>query len=126
MHKKIANLVAGAVALGGGTAAQYWWTVSRFIETTDNAYAQGDISIISPKVTGYVQGIHFVDNEFVKSGDILLKIEDEEFVAKVNEAVAMVEVQQSAIGTIESRLALQRSLIAQASAQVASAEAELQ
>ena len=44
-------LIVAAGAVGGGA---YWWTTARFQESTDNAYVEGDISVISPLIEGKV------------------------------------------------------------------------
>ena len=43
-----------ALTLGAG-AGWYWWNVLRFLQSTDDAYVQSDVSIISPKVEGYIK-----------------------------------------------------------------------
>ncbi|MDB5399316.1 MAG: hemolysin, partial [Rhodopila sp.] len=49
--------IAGAALLIGAGAVRYghdYWTVGRFIESTDDAYVGGDISVIAPKVSGFI------------------------------------------------------------------------
>jgi membrane fusion protein (multidrug efflux system) len=109
-------------AAGGGW---YWWTVARFEFNTDDAYLQSDITVISPKVAGYVTEVTVKDNQQVKPGDVLVRIDDIEYAAKVAQARATVEARHAAIANLDSRLVWQQSSIAQAQADVASAEAEL-
>ncbi|MDB6046005.1 MAG: HlyD family secretion protein, partial [Gammaproteobacteria bacterium] len=47
--------IYGAVslaALGGIVYGYHWLTLGRFIESTDDAYVGGDITVIAPKVAG--------------------------------------------------------------------------
>ena len=66
--RRILPVVAALVLVGAGVGGWYWWTVGRFIETTDDAYVQSDIAVISPKVEGYVRAVQVVDNQAVQAG----------------------------------------------------------
>ncbi|AWK88728.1 HlyD family secretion protein [Azospirillum thermophilum] len=124
VRKIILSGVAAAVLLGGGYAGWDWWTEGRFIESTDNAYVQGDITVVSPKVSAYVREVRVAENQQVRTGDVLVVLDDQDFRAKVAEAEAAVAAQKAALGTLDSKLELQKALIEQAAATLASAEAE--
>ncbi len=125
MRKVILSLVAVALIGIAGGGGWYWWTTARFFESTDNAYVQGDISVISPKIAGYVREVRVVDNQQVRAGDVLALIDDEDLAAKAAEARAAVAAQQAAIAGIDRRLEWQASMIEAAKANVVSAQAEL-
>jgi membrane fusion protein (multidrug efflux system) len=124
MRKLILVLIALGGLSGGAFAGWYWWTVGRFLETTDNAYVHGDISIVSPKVAGYIREVRVSDNQQVAAGDVLVVIDQADHAAQMAQAEATVEAQKAAIGSIDSRIVLARALIAQADATVVAAEAE--
>ena len=66
-------LIAGAVILiGGGIWGVRWWTVSRFIQSTDDAYLQADSMTVAPKVSGYVAEVFVADNQTVTPGQPLV------------------------------------------------------
>jgi membrane fusion protein (multidrug efflux system) len=111
-----------SAALYAGWRWQHEW---RFVEKTDNAYVHADISVISPTVPGYVDSVRVADNQLVKAGDVLVTLVDRDYAARVAEAAANVVSEQAAIVGIDSRLMLQLSLIEQAEAAVAGAQAEL-
>jgi membrane fusion protein (multidrug efflux system) len=113
-----------AVALIGA-GFWYWWTDWRFLESTDDAYVASDVSVISPKIAGYIKEVRVADNERVKAGQVLFVIDDSDYAARVAQAEAAVAAEEAAITTDESRLDLQRATIEQAKADVAAAEAEL-
>jgi len=113
------------VFISAGAFVGYWWVKGRYIETTDDAYLQSDISIIAPKVAGYVKRIPVVENQHVRTGDVLVVIDDQDFAASVDQANAQAASQEAAIASIDSQLALQESRIAQAHADIAAAEADL-
>src|SRR6266478_1108642 len=125
MRKKIvaglAVLVLALVGIGGW----YWWNELRFQQSTDDAYVQSDISVISPKVEGYIKEVRVTDNQEVAEGSVLFVIDDRDFAAKVAQAEAAVAVEEAIIATYENRLKLQQAMIEQAAATVKSAEADL-
>ena len=125
MRKKIV-IAAVVLALAfGGYGGWYWWTALRFLESTDDAYVASDVSVISPKVEGYLKAVEVRENQAVKKGAVLFVIDDSDFAAKVAQAEAAVATEEASVVTYESRLDLQKAMIAQAEAQVQSSEADL-
>ncbi len=125
MRKKI---VVAAVVLAlafGGYGGWYWWTAWRFLQSTDDAYVASDVSVISPKVEGYIKKVRVQDNQAVNKGDVLFVIDDRDFAAKVAQAEAAVATEDAAVATYASRLDLQTAMIAQAQAAVELAAADL-
>ncbi|WEM44826.1 HlyD family secretion protein (plasmid) [Photobacterium sp. DA100] len=125
--KKKAPLVATLImlslgALGGG----YWFSYGQYFESTDNAYLQGDITTISPKVGGYITESFVSDNQQVKAGDLLAKIDDRDFVAALDQAKANLAVSQAAIDNLHAQEQLQQTQIRQTQSHVTSASAEFE
>ncbi|HEY4163079.1 MAG TPA: biotin/lipoyl-binding protein, partial [Dongiaceae bacterium] len=116
-------VIIAAGAIGGGT---YWWKTARFQETTDNAYLEGDISVVSPLIEGRIMTVQVGDNQSIRVGDVLVTIDDADYRAKVAEAEAQVQAATASISTIDSQITWQQSRIDQAAAQQQSAAAELQ
>ena len=82
-----------ALALLAGTAAgayygHDYWTTGRYLETTDDAYVKADSTIISPKVSGYIAEVLVGDNETVKAGQLLARIDDRDFRTALDQAQA--------------------------------------
>jgi membrane fusion protein (multidrug efflux system) len=125
MRKPLGGLLLIAVVLVALAGTWYWWRVWRYVESTDDAYVQADISAISPKVEGYVREVRVTDNQQVKAGDVLVVIDDRDFAARVDEARATRDSQRAALAMLDTRRTLQRAVIAETAAAVASAEAEL-
>jgi len=124
--RKVLFIIVPVVALAfGASGGWYWWNVLRFLQSTDDAYVQSDVSLISPKVEGYIKKVKVTDNQEVAEGQILFVIDDRDFKAKVAQAQAAVATGEATIATYESRLQLQQSMIEQAAATVKSAEADL-
>ena len=124
MRKYILPVFGGVALLVALYVGVMWLTVWRFEVSTDNATVQADIAAIAPKISGYVAAIHVTDNARVKAGDVLLEIDISDIRPRVDQAAALVEVRKAAIANGEAKLKLQRSIIAQAGASVASAGAD--
>jgi multidrug resistance efflux pump len=119
--RKLALLVLPALVLvAAAYGGWYWWTNWRFLQSTDDAYVQSDVSLISPKVEGYIKEVRVQENEEVRAGQVLFVIDDRDFAAKKVQAEAAVATEEAMIETYESRLDLQRAMIDQANAEVAS------
>ena len=114
-------LVAGiAVAVWGVR----WWTVGRFIESTDDAYVGADITAISPKVSGYITKVSVTDNQVVHAGDLLAQIDDRDYRAALQKADGAVAAQQALLANLDANEHLQRAVIDQAHAGIDAAQAE--
>ncbi|HVB15467.1 MAG TPA: HlyD family secretion protein [Stellaceae bacterium] len=124
--RKIALLAIVVVVLVLGiTGGWYWWTVWRFVQSTDDAYVQSDITVISPKVEGYIKEVRVRNNQAVAAGQVLFVIDDQDFTAKVAQAEAAVATEEATVATYASRLKLQQAMIEEAAATLQSAEADL-
>jgi membrane fusion protein (multidrug efflux system) len=120
----LAVLIA-AVGLGVGKLAYDWWTVGRFIENTDDAYVGGDVTVIAPKVAGFIAQLDVTDNQQVHAGDLLLKLDDRDYRATLAKADAAVAVQQATLQNLDATRHLQEAMVAQAQAEIAASDAEV-
>ncbi len=114
-------LLAGAgLALLAGAAYFGWqyWTVGRFEISTDDAYVQADNTTIAPKVSGYISAVLVADNERVKTGQILARIDDRDFKVALDQAKADVAAANAAIANKQASLVSQQSVIDAAKATI--------
>ena len=125
MRKLLFIILPVVVLAAGVSGGWYWWNVLRFLQSTDDAYVQSDVSLISPKVEGYIKKVKVADNQEVAEGAVLFVIDDRDFKAKLAQAEAAVAIEEASVASYESRLKLQQAMIDQAAATVASAEADL-
>ncbi len=123
------RLVLGAVALialGFGAREGYgYWTVGRFLVSTDDAYLKADITAIAPKVQGYVQRIAVHENQKVKAGDLLMQLDDGDYVNALKTAQSQVATQSVTIKRIAAQAEAAKAAVAEAQAQKVSADAGL-
>ncbi|NEH59308.1 HlyD family efflux transporter periplasmic adaptor subunit [Rhizobium leguminosarum] len=120
----IAAVLLAAVAFAGDFGYRYW-TVGRFIESTDDAYVKADYTTVAPKVAGYIKAVLVNDNDAVKAGQVLARIDDRDFQAALSQAKADVKATEAAITNIDAQIALQQSVIEQAKAMVDASQASL-
>ncbi|WP_419178643.1 HlyD family secretion protein [Ensifer adhaerens] len=122
--KKIAGLLLCLAAVV--TATGGWvWARSGDAVSTDNAYVRGDVTGLAPKISGYVTHVEVRDNQAVEAGDVLLRIDDRDYRARLAQAVANVEAADARLANVDAEVLLQGSLIRQAEAQRLAAIAEL-
>jgi membrane fusion protein (multidrug efflux system) len=107
------------VAVGAAVYGHHWWTVGRFIETTDDAYAGGNITAVSPHVAGFIGKILVADNQHVDAGQMLIQLDDRDFVAALDHAKAVAAARQAALDGLGAKLVLQQASIRQAEAELA-------
>jgi len=119
--------IAGVLVLGSLAAAGYYgeryWTVGQYLQSTDDAYVKADFTVIAPKVAGYITDVLVADNQPVKAGQVLARIDDRDFRTALDQARADVTAAEAAIGNLDAQLDLQQSMIVQQQANIAAAEA---
>src|SRR5437868_5060929 len=114
-------LMAGtAVALLAGVAWFGWdyWTVGRYLVSTDDAYVKADNTTIAPKVSGYLSEVLVGDNERVAAGQILARIDDRDFKVALDQAKADVAAAEAAVTSKRAQLDVQQAVIAAAKATI--------
>jgi membrane fusion protein, multidrug efflux system len=112
-------ILALMVAAGAATYGVQWWRVGRFIETTDDAYAGGNVTPVAPHVAGFVGQILVSDNQHVDAGQLLIKIDDRDFAAALNHAKAVADERQAMLAGLQAKLVLQQATIHEAEANLA-------
>ncbi|MCA6106782.1 HlyD family secretion protein [Bradyrhizobium cenepequi] len=107
-----------AIAALSGAAWYGWdyWTVGRFLVSTDDAYVKADNTTIAPKVSGYLSAVLVGDNERVKAGQVLARIDERDFKVALNQAKADVEAARAAVAGKRAQLDVQQAVIEAAKA----------
>ena len=116
--KRLILVALGIVALilAGGWLAR-WWTVGRFIESTDDAYLQADSVTVAPKVSGYVTDVYVGDNATVKAGDPLVRLDTRQYQVALDQAQATIAARTADIQRAQADILQQHATIEQAKAQ---------
>lgn len=110
-------------------AAVIYWLMNRGIETTDDAFTDGNAVVISPRVSGYVTQLLVRDNQKVNQGDLLAVIDPRDAIAQQDQATAQLALAQAQYGQSQAQYALAKvqypAQKQQALANLARAKAEL-
>jgi membrane fusion protein (multidrug efflux system) len=117
-RRRVLLLSIGAVAaIAAVIYGVRWWTVGRFIESTDDAYLQADSVTIAPKVSGYVSEVYVTDNQAVTVGQPLVRLDRRQYQAILEQANATIAARKADIERGAAELLQQQANIAQARAQ---------
>jgi membrane fusion protein (multidrug efflux system) len=105
--------------------AGYWWfTEGRWIESTDNAYVQGDITVLSPRIDGDITAVLVTDNQRVHAGDALVELDPTDWRAREKQAEAAAAEASASVATLHAQIAQQRTNLGVMAATRANAAAE--
>jgi membrane fusion protein, multidrug efflux system len=121
----ILPLVLLAALGGGGAYGWHWWTVGRFLETTDDAYLQADKVTVAPRVAGTVSEVLVGDNQPVKAGAVIARLDDREYRVALKQAQAEVEKDRAQLIGVGAAILQQRAQVASAKADLVNSEAAL-
>jgi membrane fusion protein (multidrug efflux system) len=115
---------AGVVLTGAAFWLVYWMMTGRWIESTDDAYVGGDTTALSFKVAGVIETVAIVDNQAVRAGDLLLKLDDRDYRAQLARAGANVAARRAALVNADATRRMRVAMLGQARADLAAAMAE--
>lgn len=103
--------------------AYYEWR-GKYLESTDDAFVHADSVTVASKVSGYVEQVEVADNEEVKAGQLLVRIDPRDYVAQSSQSKAQIAVAAASEDASKAQLQEQQAAIVQAQAQLAAAEAD--
>jgi multidrug resistance efflux pump len=132
---KIATFGIAMVAIVGVLMVLYAWRLPPFrghTESTENAYVRGSITVIAPKVDGYVAEVLVQDFAEVAQGQVLVRLDDRNYLQKLAQAKASLAAQQANLANVlqarrarEAGIASAEALVSTAQAQQVNADAQL-
>ena len=119
-------IVLAILVIGGS-----WFGVSKYQhslhhEDTDDAQVSADISPVIPRVAGYVMDVRVRDNQKVKKGDTLLVLDDRDYVIKVEQAQAALQIAQSSLNSARASTSVAKANIATSQASVGTVDAQIE
>jgi multidrug resistance efflux pump len=126
--RSTATLVAIVIGVAGAALVLYAWRLPPFtssVETTDNAYVRGQVTLISPQLNGYVAEVAVQDYQRVKAGQLLVRIDERIYEQKLQQAKATLAAQKAALANSEQTRRSNEAKIKSSEAQVDSAKAAL-
>lgn len=111
--------VVGALAVLAGGYGVHWWVWSLNHERTDDAFIDGHLILVSPRVKGYVRRVLVEDNQAVEAGTLLVELDGEPYQVQVEQAEAALKQAKARYQAEQEQLGLTRG-----TTQAALAEAE--
>ena len=127
LRRGLRRLALAAALLAVSTAAlwyaQDWWTVGRYIESTDDAYVGGNVTPLAPHVDAFIQQVLVTDNERVQAGQLLIQLDRRDYQAQLDHAEAALRARLAAADSLRAEYALQQSMIRQQEADLAAKKA---
>jgi len=113
-------LIVGAVVV----VALLVWLVQyqvrgKYVESTNDAYIRADAVTAAPKISGYVEQVYVIDNQAVKAGQPLVRIDPRDYRAQTAQYQAQIDVSAANADNVRATIREQDAAIAQARAQLA-------
>ena len=115
----VALIIVGIVAV-----VAYWINTSGY-ESTDDAFIDARTVSISAQVGAAIVDVPVTDNQLVEPGTVLVRLDDRDYKAQVDQAAAQVDQAAANIANIDAQVAAQQARIDQAAKQTAQAQAAL-
>ncbi|HTJ58860.1 MAG TPA: HlyD family secretion protein [Devosiaceae bacterium] len=123
-RRRAVMTVIALIAIAAGAWYGYgYYTVGRFMVSTDDAYVGGQIATISPKVAGYVTRVNVLANQTVKAGDPLVTLDNGDYVIARDQAQAAINTQNLTLQQLDAQIVGAKASVLQAQAQKISAVA---
>ena len=95
-------------------------------ESTDDAFIDGYVTLISPRVPGQITRLAVTDNQEVKAGDVLVEIDPRDYAASLSQAQADLAAVNSQSNQTRAQVDVSEAKVVEARAAITSAEAEVQ
>src|ERR1039457_3278402 len=127
LRRRVLLSIAVPVAFALAVAwMSHYWRVGPFPVSTNDAYVQADSTIVASRVSGYVSAVPIDDDQPVRVGQVLARIDDRDFLAALDQTRAEVQAAQAETADFQAQLAEQETLVAKARASVAASRAALE
>lgn len=127
--KSRATIPVLVIALVGVLLILYAWRLPPFSsahQSTENAYVRGSVTVIAPKVDGYVAKVDVQDYMTVKAGDVLTELDDRIYRQRLEQARANLAAQEANLANSQQAQRSREAAIANVEAQLAAAQANLE
>lgn len=117
------------VALAGVLVVLYAWRLPPFrsaIQSTENAFVRGQVTIIAPQLAGYITDVTVQDFQHVRRGQLLVQIDDRIYRQRLEQAQAQLQSQQAALANAAQDRRSAQAQVAQGEAAIREAQAQAQ
>ena len=122
------KLVLAVVVLVALVLLAIWFvhyeTRGKYFASTDDAYIRADAVTVSPKISGYVEQVFVADNQDIRAGAPLVRIDPRDYKAQTAQYQAQIDVAKANADNVRAGIREQLSAIDQARAQLAANRAD--
>jgi membrane fusion protein (multidrug efflux system) len=118
-------VVFALVVLAAATAGGAYWLHARNFETTDDAFIDGNIAVVAPRIAGQIERVLVADNQAVRAGDPLVEIDPRDLRIKLRQAQAQRANAAAQLAEMRARAEMQQASVDQAAADARVSEADL-
>jgi membrane fusion protein (multidrug efflux system) len=125
-RKKRAMIVFAVLAVVGALSVFFYMRYKSTHISTDDAFIDGHVHTIAPKISGTVKTIYVDTNQYVKAGDVLVEIAPLDYEVKVNEASSAVNAEKAKLAEREAGIDASKKMLAELAARMGAAKANLQ
>ena len=122
--RTILIVVALAVLVGGAIWYLRYQTHGQYLQETNDAQVRADMVTVAPRVAGYVAEVFVRDNQDVRAGQPLVRIDPRNPRAQAAQAEAQIAVAEAQVGAARAQVREQYAAIEQARAQLVAARAK--
>jgi multidrug resistance efflux pump len=123
----VSGTLFALVALIGVLIVLYAWNLPPFhsaVQSTENATVRGQVTIISPQLSGYIVEVNVQDFQGVRQGQLLMRIDDRIYNQRLEQARAQLATQRAALSNFAQSQGTARATISQNQAAVQNAAAQ--
>ena len=124
--RPVPMIVLGVIVIGGGILGLLYWLHARQYESTDDAFIDGHVVAVSPKVSGIVAHVYIDDNYHVKAGDKLVELDDRDYRAALDQAKGDYDAALGKVTEAQQQISVAQAQVSQAAAEQQVAEANAQ
>jgi membrane fusion protein (multidrug efflux system) len=96
-RRRVMALIAAGLVLAGLAVGISYYLYAISHESTDDAFIDGHIIAVSPRVSGHVARVHVTDNQKVEAGDLLVELDPRDFQARLDAARASLAADEAAL-----------------------------
>jgi membrane fusion protein (multidrug efflux system) len=111
-------IIAAIVLLILIVAGVLFWLYERQFESTDDAYVDGNIVQIAPRVSALVLARHINDNQLVHPGDLMIELDPTDFEVALEQARAQLAASEGRLAQAQAQIGASRASVEQSSAQI--------
>ncbi len=107
-------IVSAALLVASAGYLHHWWTLGRFLESTNDGYVKADHVATAPRVVGYVSEVLVEENQLVQAGQPLVRVEAENYRMTLTRNRAIVQAREADITAAEARVQQHLATVEQA------------